>query len=681
MTLLARRTDSPSRRATARATLLVLVAAVGLAPHAHAQDRRAMTFEDIARMRALSDVRLSPDGKSISYTLQSFDLAGNTVDTDLWLVPAAGGAPRRLTNSPKKDRAGEWSPDGQRLAFISERGGPPQLWLLPLGGGDAEQLTTLKGAVISATWSPDGTQLAVVATQPPTEEEEKAAKGGDDAVTVDLNLKHTRLWLVNAATKATRELVARDWDVFDPQWSPDGKTIAFRLFPSMRADDNHRGDIWLVDVASGNARRFSQNAGNDASPRWSPDGQSIAWLMRPADRPMIAQDHLVIAPLSGGAPREVIAPSFLLPPGAVTWSRDGKTLYFLTQCGTTTELYSVPASGGVPKGMTKFQGVLGGLFGTDGVSFNADESRFATVTSTASSPYEISMFDAASGTPTTLTSHNAFTKEFTLGSTEVVRWKSTDGFEVEGLLVYPVGYKAGQKVPLHTVVHGGPSGAWLQSFSGDWYSNAAHVWAAKGWALFYPNPRGSTGYGEKFLLANVKDWGGGDYRDIQTGIDALVKRGIADPDKLVQSGWSYGGYMTAWTLTQTNRFKAVMVGAGLTNMISMYSTNDLQTLLEGYFGGEPWDVKQQFERASAMTYIKNARTPTLILHGQADTRVPIGQAQELYQGLKKNEVPVELVFFPREPHGLQEPRHMVDKLKREYAFLTRYALGETKIVP
>jgi dipeptidyl aminopeptidase/acylaminoacyl peptidase len=246
--------------------------------------------------------------------------------------------------------------------------------------------------------------------------------------------------------------------------------------------------------------------------------------------------------------------------------------------------------------------------------------------------------------------------------------------EIEGVVVYPVGYQAGKRYPTVAIIHGGPSGVWDESFPANWY-NSAQVYAGAGWVAFLPNPRGSSAYGEKFLAANYRDWGKGDYEDIQTGLDALVKRGIADSTKLAQTGWSYGGYMTAWTLTQTNRFKAVMVGAGLTNLYSMYSTNDLQMVLEDYFGGEPWDDEQAYRRASAMMFIKQARTPTLILHGQQDTRVPVGQAQELYMGLKKNDIPVELVFYPREPHGLQEPRHAFDKIQREMDFFSRYVLG------
>ena len=287
--------------------------------------------------------------------------------------------------------------------------------------------------------------------------------------------------------------------------------------------------------------------------------------------------------------------------------------------------------------------------------------------------------------PTRLSRHNAQLDSIALGRGEAVRWKSRDGLEIEGVVVYPVNYAPGRRYPMLTNVHGGPSGVWTQAFAGGW-GNYAQVWAGAGWVVFLPNPRGSSGYGEKFLRANIRDWGGGDYRDIQSGIDELVRRGVADTSKLGQSGWSYGGYMTAWTLTQTNRFKAVMVGAGLTNMYSMYSTNDLQGVLEGYFGGEPWDDVAAYSRASAMTFIKQARTPTLIMHGQADQRVPIGQAQELYMGLRKNDVPVRLVFYPREPHGLGEPRHQLDKMKREMAWFSQHVLGvqpadTTRLVP
>jgi dipeptidyl aminopeptidase/acylaminoacyl peptidase len=261
-----------------------------------------------------------------------------------------------------------------------------------------------------------------------------------------------------------------------------------------------------------------------------------------------------------------------------------------------------------------------------------------------------------------------------MGAGEVVRWKSKDGMEAEGVVVYPVGYQPGKKYPTVAIIHGGPSGVWDESFAASWY-NPAQLYASNGWVAFLPNPRGSSGYGEKYLSANFRDWGNGDYQDIQTGLNSLVKRGIADSTKLAQTGWSYGGFMSAWTLTQTNRFKAISVGAGLTNLYSMYSTNDLQTVLEDYFGGEPWNDESAYRRASAMVHIKQAKTPTIILHGQADTRVPIGQAQELYMGLKKNHVPVDLVFYPREPHGLQEPGHVLDKMKREYEFFAKHVLG------
>jgi dipeptidyl aminopeptidase/acylaminoacyl peptidase len=373
----------------------------------------------------------------------------------------------------------------------------------------------------------------------------------------------------------------------------------------------------------------------------------------------------------------MIAPQFLYQPSAPAWSPDGRTLYFGAGVRTTTQLFAVPASGGTPRALTEVQGVVaGGTFSRDGGSV-------AFTVADAQKPADVHVATIGAGLLKTrqLTDHNPQVRDLQLGSSEVVTWKSSDGMEIDGVLLRPVGYQAGRRYPLVAYIHGGPAGAWNQGFSAGW-SNPGQVLAGQGFAVFYPNPRGSSAYGEQFLRANIKDWGAGDYRDIQTGIDALVARGIADSTRLAQSGWSYGGYMTAWTLTQTNRFKAVVVGAGLTDMYSMYATNDIPRVLDGYFGAEPWNDTTEYRKRSAMTYIKNARTPTLILHGQADLRVPIGQAQELYTGLKKNDVPVQLVFYPREPHGLQEPRHQLDKMKREVEWIRKWTLREqTALVP
>jgi dipeptidyl aminopeptidase/acylaminoacyl peptidase len=484
---------------------------------------------------------------------------------------------------------------------------------------------------------------------------------------VDEDHELARIWSVTVASGEVSALVTGDFHASDPQWSPDGRQLAYVTTPTPKADDGGLSDVWVLDVASKAARKLVENDGPDAAPRWSPGGTEIALLSRDAEKGLLGQPRLVVTGVEGGATPREVAPGFLYQPSAPTWSADGRTIYFEAQTRTVDRLYAVPAAGGTPKAITDMTGTFAG-------SSIAPGGAIAVVATSLDKPTEI--YASVSAAPVALeklSDHNPQVTGLALGRSEVITWKSKDGREVEGLLVYPVGYREGEKYPLIVNVHGGPSGIWANAFPASW-GNYAHVWAGRGWAVLLPNPRGSSGYGEPFLLSNVRDWGGGDYQDVQTGVDHLIAKGVADPERLGQTGWSYGGYLTAWTLTQTDRFKAVMVGAGLTNMFSMYSTNDLQRILEGYFGAEPWDDTEIYYTRSAMNFIKQAKTPTLIMHGAADLRVPLGQAQELYMGLKKNEVPVSMAVYPREPHGLQEPRHQLDKMTRELEWFTGHVI-------
>lgn len=661
------------RRLLALARVLVLLAPplAGAAAPAAAQgpaSPRPFAVEDILTLQNVSDPQLSPDGKWVAYVVTVTDMKANATNSDIWLVSAAGGAPRQLTRSPRADGSPRWSPDGQWLAFVSAREERAQIYRISPFGGEAERLTDSKTGVGAIQWSPDGTRIAFTATQAPTPEQEQKQRDRDDAIVVDTDFRMGRIWVVDVATREATELVKEAMHASDPQWSPDGTRIAFSATPTPRADDGFRSDVYVVDARGGAPRKLVENDGPDTAPRWSPDGRYLAISTRPLGRGAIGLSRLAIIPAEGGAPR-LVAPAFDYSAGGVTWSADGRTLWFTAGVGTTAQLFAVPATGGTPRALTDHQGMLGGL------TMSADRSQVAFTFSTIQRPAEVHVAATARpGQPTRLTDHNAAVSQLALGRSEVIRWRSTEGREIEGILIYPVDYQPGRRYPVMANIHGGPSGVWTQSFPGS-YGNFAHVWAGRGWLSFFPNVRGSSNYGEEFLVSNVRDWGGGDYRDIQTGLDTLVARGIADPDRMAQSGWSYGGYMTAWTITQTNRFKAAMVGAGLTNMFSMYSTNDLQSTLDAYFGAEPWDDREAYDRASALMFIKQASTPTLIMHGQQDLRVPIGQAQELYQGLKRNNVPVELVFYPRAGHGLGEPRHQLDKMQREVEWFTRWVLG------
>jgi dipeptidyl aminopeptidase/acylaminoacyl peptidase len=630
-----------------------------------------MNYDDIMALKTVGGTAISPDGRQVLYTLSYADMKENERRTEIWSVSTDGGKPRRFT-SGKNDNSPQWSPDGQAIAFISTRGtgesAKPQIHLISSFGGEAEKLTDSKTGVSSFAWAPDGKRIAYVAQVPLTEAEEKKQKDKDDAQVIDANFRFTHLWTIDIETKKATEIVRNDWVIGDPQFSPDGKRLSFTTNPTPKADDGSLSDVYIVHAdGSGSPRKLYDNDGPDYAARWSPDGKSIAFASRAAKKGQLGFASLYIISAEGGMPRPV-SPGYDGPAPAVIWSSDGSKLYFQAAHRTTSQIFSVPASGGEAKMISSGDAIISGL----SVARNSDRVSFTR--SDIQHPGDVYVSSISNFSQTRLTDHNPQLKEIALGHSEVYRWKSKDGAEIEGVLIYPVNYERGKRYPTIANIHGGPSGVWTQSFPGT-HGNYAHIWAGKGWVVFLPNVRGSSGYGEKFLLANYRDWGGGDYQDIQTGLDELVRRGIADPDKMGQTGWSYGGYMTAWTLTQTNRFKAVMVGAGLTNMFSMYSTNDLQRVLEGYFGAQPWDDFQAYWRASAMAFIKQARTPTLILHGSNDQRVPIGQAQELYMGLKKNRVPAQLVFFPREGHGLQEPRHQLDKMKREYAWFAKYVLG------
>jgi dipeptidyl aminopeptidase/acylaminoacyl peptidase len=666
-----------------RRIVIGLFCCLAVAGAATAQTKRAMTYDDVMAMKSVGATAVSPDGKHVAYTLSYAEMKENERRTEIWIVGVSsnpgGGKPRRFT-SGKNDASPQWSPDGQWIAFLSVRGAgeaaKPQIYLIPAFGGEAEKLTDSKTGVGAFTWSADGKRIAYVAQAPLNEAEEKKQKDKDDAQVVDAGFRFSRLWTIEVGVAtgsserpAAKEIVRNDWVISDPQFSPDGRRISFTVHPTPKADDGSLSDVYIANAdGSGAPRKLFDNAGPDAGARWSPDGKWIAFTSRDANNGTIGIPGLYIISAEGGAPRAV-APNFDRAITSLFWSPDGAALYAHASHRTTGQLVRIPAAGGEARVMSAGEGVIAG------VSFARNADQVAFTRADLTSPADVHVASTAAFNPMRLSDHNPQVKEIALGRGEIIRWKSRDGVEIEGVLIYPVNYEAGKRYPTLANIHGGPAGVWTQAFPGT-HGNYAHVWAGRGWAVFLPNVRGSSGYGEKFLLANYRDWGNGDFQDIQTGLDELVRRGLADPERMGQTGWSYGGYMTAWTLTQTNRFKAVMVGAGLTNLFSMYSTNDLQRVLESYFGAQPWDdLEAYWTKTSAMAHIKKAKTPTLILHGAQDLRVPVGQAQELYMGLKKNNVPVQLVFFPREGHGLQEPRHQLDKMKREYAHFSKYVLG------
>jgi len=477
-----------------------------------------------------------------------------------------------------------------------------------------------------------------------------------DVNVVDENFKMSRLWVVGLAKdKREPQLLTRGAFHVDGKfdWSPDGKTIVFSHTPTPRADDWTQANVSTVDVASATVKPLLHSGAAESQPHYSPDGRSIAYVASDDPPTWAGETSVYVVPATGGEPRK-LAPTYDHRPNVIGWSADGKRVYYQETRGTVSRLSSLPVDGGAAADFgpgerhDQFSRMNATRSMVGYVSQNSDHAPEAFVT-------KLDAFGAVQASRV-----NADLPSYPLGRTEVIRWKSTEGFEIEGLLTYPVGYEKGRKVPTILNIHGGPAGVWTQTYLASRGIYPLASFAAQGYAVLRPNPRGSSGYGKAFRHANKKDWGGGDYRDLMAGVDEVVARGIADPERLGVMGWSYGGFMTSWTITQTRRFKAASVGAGVTNLMSFNGTADIPSFVPDYFGAESWDNLELYRAHSAMFQVKGVTTPTLILHGEADVRVPVSQGYEFYNALRRQKVPVKMVTYPRQPHGPNEPKFVMD---------------------
>ncbi len=637
------------------------------APEPRAKNgKKLLTALDLMKVVNVSAPRISPDGTRVAYTAAETktekDKEWKSV-TQVWVAPVSGAGARQYTRGEKNATAPEWSPDGKMLAFLSDRekDGERQVWMMPADGGEAWSVTSHKGGITTFRFSPDSKQLVFVATDQPTKDEEDRKKVKDDTILIDRDLKMAHLWIFNVEKKEEKRITEGDFTVSDPRWSPDGARITYTTRPTPKADDGDLSDVWVMTLASGERKKIEDTPGPSDNARWSPDGKWIAYTGSTDPSVGVSTSYLYLIPSTGGSPKQITA-KFDLNVGTPVWSHDGKTIYFNTNVLQANEIFSTEVATGSVTQVSK-----------SGASINfaevsTDGNTVVGTMTLPNAPAEIYTSNVKSIQPVALTSHNRWLSDYSVAETEIVKWKSKDGMEIEGLLTKPADYLEGSKVPLLLNPHGGPTGASLNTFNGT-----VQVLAANGFAVLQPNFRGSTGKGLAFAQANKNTWGKGDYEDCMTGVDAMIARGLADPDRLGAFGWSYGGYMTFWILTQTDRFKAVSPGAGLTNIYSMYSQNDIQRYLRWFYADKaPWDATELYWDRSPMKYVNNVKTPTMIMHGQVDTRVPIAQAQEFYRALKERNVPVEFVVYPREGHGFTEPRHQMDRVQRYVKFFAKY---------
>ena len=624
--------------------------------------------------RAVRGTAMSPRGDLVAYVVREPIMDGEKSEylSHIWVVSTDGSMNVQFTQGDKSATNPSFSPDGTYLAFTSSRGNEEtQIWLMRVRGGEAFQLTDQQNGVGSYRWSPDGSKIAFTMRDPDTEEEEKAQKEKRDVILVDQVFKYAHIYTIaiepnDEGEREVGRLTAGDFHVTSLDWSPDGRTIVFGHQPDPRINESIRQDISTVPADSGAVTRLIARTGSDHSPRYSPDGSMIAFVSHGGSVERVGLGDLYIVPAGGGQPTK-LAETPDRSASLLAWSGDGERLFVTEAVKTTRQLIAVPVDGSEPEILTDENGVMGSF------SFNRDASQAAFTYQESDIPVDVYATTTAGLGIAKLTDLHANVARPPMGRTELISWRSYDGFEIEGLLTYPVNYQEGRRYPLILNIHGGPAGVYTRSFTGNPSIYMLQYFAQQGFAVLRANPRGSSGYGKEFRYANVKDWGYGDYEDVMSGVDKVIEMGVGHADSLAVMGWSYGGYLTSFLVTRTERFKAASMGAGLPNLISMVSTTDIPDYLVAHMGGnEFWDDYETYEKHSAMYRIKNVITPTQVIHGQNDLRVPFTQGQEFYVALSRLGVPTEMIVYPRTPHGPREPKFLMDVSERILSWFNKH---------
>ena len=651
-------------------SLALLVASV-----VTAQDKRPMTIVELIDVPSVGSPRLAPDGSQILYTRTGTDWKKNGRTTHIYRIDADGSGEVQLTNGEEGESSPRWSPDGMRVAFLAKRGedSETQIYMMRNHGGEASPLTEHGSSVRSIQFSPDGRHIYFTAPNAKTPEEKKKDKLADDVFAFDEDYKQHHLFRVAAdgdgPQKADR-ITEGDYSVIGFRLSDDGMRIAHHRSLSPLVDNRDEGEVWIMDADGGNAVQLTDNTVSEFGAQLSPDGTQLMFLSdSSADFETYFNDNIFVMPAAGGAHR-VLYEDMTHEVNSARWAPDG-SIYFTANTGVRTELFHGTMEDAAPTALTA------GDHSLSGWNFQSSAGQHVFGISNRENNGDLHLLPANGGDPVKVTSVFDYLAEtFELPVQEAIRWKGEDGVEVEGLLYYPLDYQEGQRYPLIVQTHGGPAASDKFSF-GRW-SSYVQVATARGWAVFKPNYRGSTGYGDDVLRDMVGHYFNQSHLDVMTGVDHLIELGIADGDRMAKMGWSGGGHMTNKIITHTDRFKAAASGAGAVNWISMYGTSDVRIYRTPWFGGTPWQEDAPIDTYwghSPLKDIYKVTTPTIVLVGENDVRVPPNQSVELYRALKTNGVDTHLYIAPREPHGWQELRHELFKVNVELDWFERHVRG------